>query len=279
MTPIPHRSNDHIQNRSSGRSNSVSSRTLKTPSWPTTTDHGLRRRRLAVAGDLGPIERARARPRSASRASTPASAGRSRAATSGIASPPGAHASSGRRRHVARTSPQRRSISVAVEALPLALADLEEARLGPRSGSAARTRQLVGHRPARSRRPSAAVRPSGEWTISSGGPAGPAGPGTRAGRARRAATPLGLAPPDRRERRLGLALEPALDDELRLAVADEDERRVEPVRDERRRRRRGRRGRLSARCRAGSSTGRGPLRGPGSRRRPPAARRRRGPGP
>jgi hypothetical protein len=39
-TVIPHSSNDHIQKRSSGRSKSVSSRTLKTPSWPTTTDHG-----------------------------------------------------------------------------------------------------------------------------------------------------------------------------------------------------------------------------------------------
>ncbi len=35
-----------------------------------------------------------------------------------------------------------------------------------------------------------------------------------------------------RERGIGLALETTLDDERRLAVADEDERRVEPVGDE-----------------------------------------------
>jgi hypothetical protein len=32
--------------------------------------------------------------------------------------------------------------------------------------------------------------------------------------------------------RLGLALEPPLDDVLRLAVADEDQRRVEAIRDQ-----------------------------------------------
>ena len=39
-TVIAHRSIDHIQNRSSGRSNRVSRVTLKTPSWPTTIVHG-----------------------------------------------------------------------------------------------------------------------------------------------------------------------------------------------------------------------------------------------
>ena len=44
----------------------------------------------------------------------------------------------------------------------------------------------------------------------------------------------GLAQPGRRERRLGLALEPLFDDERGFAVADQDERRVQAGRDERR---------------------------------------------
>ena len=79
MTVIPHRSIDHIQNRSSGRSNSVSSATLNTPSWPTTIDHGWSSDGVRVAGDLRPVERARRAGPRASRASTVASAGRTRA--------------------------------------------------------------------------------------------------------------------------------------------------------------------------------------------------------
>jgi len=42
----------------------------------------------------------------------------------------------------------------------------------------------------------------------------------------------GLGDPVRGQRRLRLTLESTLDDERRLAVPDEDERRVEPVGDE-----------------------------------------------
>ena len=69
-TVIPHRSIDHIQKRSSGRSNRVSRATLNTPSWPTTIDHGWSGGGIAVAGDLRPVERARAARPSPSRASS-----------------------------------------------------------------------------------------------------------------------------------------------------------------------------------------------------------------
>ena len=69
-TVIAHRSIVHIQNRSSGRSNRVSSETLNTPSWPTTIDHGwvgaASRRSPAT---WSPVARARARRPSASRPS------------------------------------------------------------------------------------------------------------------------------------------------------------------------------------------------------------------
>ena len=55
MTVTPHRSIDHIQKRSSGRSKSASIATLKTPSWPTTIDPG---HGVAVAGDLRTVVRA-----------------------------------------------------------------------------------------------------------------------------------------------------------------------------------------------------------------------------
>ena len=44
--------------------------------------------------------------------------------------------------------------------------------------------------------------------------------------------PMGLAPPEAREGSLGLALEAAFPDERRLAVADEDDRRLEIGRDD-----------------------------------------------
>ena len=61
---IPHRSNDHIQNRSSGRSNSVSIVTLKTPSWPTTIAPRAVVARLAVAARpaRGELRTTRRRP-------------------------------------------------------------------------------------------------------------------------------------------------------------------------------------------------------------------------
>ena len=52
-TVIPHRSIDHIQNRSSGRSNSVSRATLKTPSCATTIDQGWSAARSAVPATCG----------------------------------------------------------------------------------------------------------------------------------------------------------------------------------------------------------------------------------
>ena len=45
--------------RAAGRTGSAAA-TLKTPSWPTTIDHGCVAGGVAVAGDLGPVERARA---------------------------------------------------------------------------------------------------------------------------------------------------------------------------------------------------------------------------
>ncbi len=78
-----------------------------------------------------------------------------------------------------------------------------------------------------------AARCSGEWTISSGAPVGTGrlGDCVRPGKA--CSGQLGLAASRRGERRLGLALEAPLDDELRLAVPEQDERRVEARRDRR----------------------------------------------
>ena len=199
------------------------------PSWPTTTDHGLRRRRPRDSRRPGADRACPATPVARRAApSTPASAGRTRAATSGIDSPPGAHASSGRRRHVARTSPQRCSISDAMEALPFALADLEEARLRPHRDRPPEG-ELVGHRPAdlvgglrlRARAANGRSRSAGRSGIGRAGEA--------CGWASRAATRSAWRRPIGESGESGLALEPALDDELRLAVADEDERRVEPA--------------------------------------------------
>ena len=99
----------------------------------------------------------------------------------------------------------------------------------------------------------AAVRASGEWAISTGGVAGIGRAGGSPGRARRAATRRAWAGPSA-QLGLRLALEPAFDDERRFAVADEDERRVEPGRDQRRCLADA--SDVSARSRAGSSTAR-----------------------
>ena len=96
--------------------------------------------------------------------------------------------------------------------------------------SADRTR-LAGHGLGRSRAAVSAARPSGEWTISSGGPAGTGRAGDACGWASRAATRSAWRSPVVDSGESGLALEAALHDELGLAVADEDERRVEPVGD------------------------------------------------
>ena len=109
---------------------------MNTPSWPTMTVHGWsacagpRRRsrrpaagRACRAGSRGRVARGRR-----------ASAGRTRAWTCASDSPPGAHTSHGGRRQPARTSGQRARDLVLVEALPLALADLQQPGLGPDCG-------------------------------------------------------------------------------------------------------------------------------------------------
>ena len=89
---------------------------------------------LAVARDLRRGRACRAAGRRPSAASMVASAGRTRAATSGSDSPPGAQTS------VGRPPPGRELVAVAcrdlvaVEALPLALADLGEAGIVGRGG-------------------------------------------------------------------------------------------------------------------------------------------------
>ena len=105
------------------------------------------------------------------------------------------------------------------------------------------------------------VRPSGEWTSSSGGPGGD----RQDRRHPRGGQALGdegrLPAADRGQRRVGAALEAAFGDERGLAMPDEDQGRVEAVGD----RRWVTGARLvaavvsrvvSARLRAGSSTGR-----------------------
>ena len=191
---IPHRSIDHIQKRSSGRSNSVSSATLKTPSCPTTIDHGWSGDGVAVAGDLRTVVRAGLPGRRRDARASPASAGRTRAATSGSDSPPGAHdlergpTPAGQVRSVARAD------LVAMEALPFALVDLEEARVGP-----ARDRRRPAPRIARSIASAVwVVRTSGEWTSSSGSPLGTGRAGGTCGRGEPVGDERRLAPADRR---------------------------------------------------------------------------------
>jgi hypothetical protein len=185
MTLIPASSNDHIQNRSSGRSKSVSSSTLKMPSWPTTTDHGRVDASPRYPATWG-WSSVPAGPAAASDVRTPASAGPSLACTSGSDSPPGAQASSGCRRHVARTSPQRDSISARCSPshAPWPISRKPgSGRTGTLAPSA--TGSVMASAIARA---VAAVRASGEWAISTGAMAGTGSDGDIAGRARRAAT-------------------------------------------------------------------------------------------
>ena len=138
---------------------------------------------------------------------TSASAGRSRAATVG-------DRLAARRPGLERPPPPRREDVapatldlVAVEALPLALADLEEARLRPRRDRPPE-RQPRRPSPGRSPRPSASCATSGEWTISTRRAVrAPAGHGERVRAGEALGDALGLAQPDRRQRRLDLALE------------------------------------------------------------------------
>ena len=270
-TVIAHRSIDHIQKRSSGRSNRVSRATLKTPSWPTTIDHGWLGRRVAVAGDL---RTGRACPAPGRRRAAP---GSSRApagrvpATSGSDSPPGAQA-------VERAPPPGRELG--------AVARARSRRDGGPPSRPGRSRGSPGRAGGRALEPARAQRvarwPSAVSVVRAERRVddlerrrrpGPAGPAAACGAASRSATSAAWRRPSGGQRRVGLALEAALGDERRLAVADEDERRVEAVGDERRRR-----SAVSARPRAGSSTGRGPPPASGSPRTRPPARRRRGPG-
>ena len=249
-TEIPHRANENVQNRLSGMSNSVSSTTLNTPSWPTRIDHGWPASgpAPAVAADLGPVE----------------------AATRVVAAQPLEDAGEGRagprldlgerlaarRPRLVGPAPPRGELRTPAAgdlvvglALPLALGELEDPGLGPdgdrggivgaprpdrrgderRGLGRARERRVhdLERAPARDREHRRCV-----WRRQ----------------------PLGgqrrLPAPGRGQRRLGLALEPALADPLRFAVAQQDERRVEALGDERR----GRVGRpVTARRRGGSS--------------------------
>ena len=120
----------------------------------------------------------------------PAGAGPGRPAS---ASPPGAQASSGRRRHVARTSPQRASISErwrpSHSPWPISRKP-GSGRTGTTAPSAAGSAIAAAIAPA-----VAAVRESGEWTISSGAAGGTGSAGGAAGWASRAPTRRGLATP------------------------------------------------------------------------------------
>ena len=110
-TVIPHSAIVNIQKRSSGRSNSVSSATLNTPSWPTRIDHGCSARcRARVAADLRPAQASRAGI-PAEPLEQPARAGRTRASTCGERFAAGRPGPSGSRRHRSSTSPQRSPIS------------------------------------------------------------------------------------------------------------------------------------------------------------------------
>ena len=208
--------------------------TLNTPSWPTTIDHGSSAAAVAVAGDLragrpvaGPAPRGEPR-----RAVARAPAGRA-AWTSRSASPPGAQASSGSRRQAASTSPQRASISSRCRPSHSPWPISSEARRRAGSGSRRAERAPVGHRAGRS--------PPRSWPRGRAGSgrsraAGRAGTGS-AGRRVRAGEPL------RRPARAwrgpigesGVSAWPWKRPSTiarRFAVADEDEGRVEPVRDQ-----------------------------------------------
>ena len=215
---IPHRSNDHVQKRSSGRSNRVSSTTLKTPSWPTTTDHGwsARRRRRSrrpgadracpAAGRRRAARRS-ARERRPDAAWTLGRATRRRAPTprSGCAARPRA-----RRRSGASTSSRGRPSQ---SPWPIS-------RNPGRAGGTARP---AASPPSRRRWPRAVSVVRAERRVDdlerAAGRA-PAAPARRAASASRSADQRRLPPPDRGQRRVGLALEAALGDERRLAVAD-----------------------------------------------------------
>ena len=155
---------------------------------------------------------------------------------------------------------------LAVESLPGALADLEQARLGPQL----RRRVAVG--PAQgargglggARRP--AERGMGDLDRARGRD-GNLGRPVRPGEA--LPGQLGLALTERAERRVEAALESALGDRVGLAVAKQDQGRVEACRNERLAQR-SVPSRISHRSRTASSAG--------SHRPRPAARRRRGPG-
>jgi len=108
-----------------------------------------------------------------------------------------------------------------VEALPLALADLDEAAIGPDRDVRAERRRIRDRRRDRAGRRGG----PGEWRVGDlerrawrdgkrrrGGGMGQPGPDE-----------TGLGDPVGRQRRLRLALEAALDDERRLAVPDEDQ--------------------------------------------------------
>ena len=198
-----------------------------------------------------------------------ASAGRTRAWTSGSDSPPGAQAS-GR-----APAPGRELGAVARLAISSRWSPCQSPWPISRKPGSGRTRAGPAGLPERRRdglgrlgRP-----PSGEWTSSSGAPAGTGRAGAACGAASRSATSAAWRRPMPVSGTIGLALEAALGDERRLAVADEDERRVEADRD-----RAAPSSAVSARSRGGSSTGRGRPPGSGSPPRRRAARRRRGPG-
>ena len=229
-TVIPVSAIVNIQKWVSGRPNSVSSVTLNTPSWPTITVHGWPAwpPDARVAADLRPVERSArvvaAEPLEDRRQRRPDARldVRERLAAGcpdlpRPAPPAGEHV---------RVAPRD---LVLVEALPLALAELEEAavgRIGTRTPSAASiasaTYAAVCARPGE-RRVDDLQRPD----LRDGQGGGGVGP-------REALAGEGaLAVAGRRERGLRLALEPVLDDPLGLAVAEQDERRVEALGDDR----------------------------------------------
>ena len=193
-TVIAHRSIVHIQNRSSGRSNSVSRRDLEHAVVADDDRPGqVRRRRVAVAGDLAAGRGSPGAPPSASVAEHPgrAPAGpapRPRRATRRRAPRP----RSGVRRQAASVVAVAGVDLVAMQALPLALADLEEAGLGPAGPAAAR------HRRGRSPRRSGPSARSGEWTSSRSGPSGSGRAGASCGCGQPLGDERGLAQPGRR---------------------------------------------------------------------------------
>ena len=183
MTVIPHRSIDHIQKRSSGRSNSVSSATLKTPSCPTTIDHGWSAHGVAVAGDLRTVERAGLTSLAeTARASRPVPAGpvpRPRGVTRRRA--PMTRAAPG----ASRPAPLRSGRRSRRGGGPAIRPGRSRGSRGP--GGARRSRPRPGSR-ARSPRRSGSSGSSGEWTSSSGSPLGTGRAGGTWGAASRVAT-------------------------------------------------------------------------------------------